>query len=449
MGQENVNNQEFTTDLIAHCLKKGANSAEVIMMQGTDMSIEVRNNAIENSDFSDSKLLGIRVLIGQQSATVSGSDFSAKGIEEMIERAVANAKIMPQDPYAQIAPPEQLFSDHKPIDGICDPDTPELTDLKEKALETEAAALTVQGITNSEGAGCSFGRYHVALATSNGFSGSYSKTITGLSCSVLGGEGVDMQRDYDYATTCLYQDLKSARDVGLEAANRTIKKLNPQKMRSGNFPVILDKRVGRSFLGYFASAISADSISRGVSFLGNKVGESVFADGIHIIDNPHLKSGLASVPFDSEGVINHPLDIVQGGILQHLLVHGASSRKMDITNNGRAHRSAGGVPYPGATNMYMNAGGLTPETLYSDIDYGFYVTETIGHGLNDVTGDYSIGAAGFLIEKGVITSPVSEVTIAGNLKDVFKSMTPANDLTFESRKNVPTLRVECFTIAGA
>lgn len=440
--------QEFTNDLVADCLKAGADSAEVIMMQGSDLSIEVRNGAIENSDFSESKVLGIRVLIGQQSATVSGSDFSAQGIQEMIQRVVANAKILPSDPYAAIAPADQLFKNYNPIEGICDPETPELEALKDQAMATESAALSVKGITNSEGAGCSFGRYSVALATSNGFSGSYNKTMSGLSCSVLGGEGVDMQRDYDYTTACLYATLKDPQAIGLEAANRTIKKLNPKQMRSGKFPVILDKRVGRSFLGYFSSAISADAISRGVSFLGNKVGESVFADGIQIIDNPHLKGGLASVPFDAEGVVNNPLDIVQNGVLQHLLSHGASSRKMEIANNGRAHRSAGGSPYPGATNMYMVAGTKTPKELYDDVDYGFYVTETIGHGLNDVTGDYSIGAAGFLIEKGEITIPVSEVTIAGNLKDVFKSMVPANDLTFDSRKNVPTIRVDSFTIAG-
>jgi PmbA protein len=228
------------------------------------------------------------------------------------------------------------------------------------------------------------------------------------------------------------------------AANRTIKKLNPVKMKSGAFPVIFDKRVGRSFLGYFAGAISADAISRGVSFLGNVIGEQIFAPNIHIIDNPHLVGGLSSSPFDGEGVYNPLLNVVQNGILTEILTHSISSRKMNIPNNGRAYNSN----TPSATNMYMQAGTHTPTELYADVDYGFYVTETIGHGLNEVTGDYSIGASGFLIEKGEMTIPISEVTIAGNLKDVFKNMIPANDLIFEFSKNIPTIRVDCLTIAG-
>jgi len=446
--QKTHQHEALVNELVEATLKFGADSVEVICVHGQDLSIEVRNGEIENSDFSEAKTIGIRALIGQQSATVSGSDFSAKGIQEMTERVVTNAKILPSDPYAEIAPSEQLFKNYQPIDGICDPSTPELNDLHNKALETEAAALSVQGITNSEGAGCSFGRYHVLLATSNGFSGQYEKTLSGLSCSVLAGEGVDMQRDYDYTTHCFYQHLKDPKQIGLEASERTIKKLNPKKMRSGNFPVILDRRVGRSFLGYFASAISADTVSRGVSFLGDKLEQSVFSKNIQIIDNPHLAYGLASMPFDAEGVYNPSLNIIENGVLKSYLSHGASSRKMNIANNGRASRSAGSAPYPSATNMYLQAGILSPQELYADVAYGLYVTETIGHGLNDVTGDYSIGAAGFLIENGIITTPVSEITIAGNLKDAFQTLVPANDLVFESRKNVPTLRVDSFTIAG-
>lgn len=436
--------EALINDLVEDSLRAGADSAEINCVQGTDLSIEVRNGEIENSGFSENKTLNIRVLIGKQVASVSGSDFSAKGLREMIDRAVSNAKIVPPDMYAAIPSSEQLFKNYNLIEEICDANTPELHDLKNQALEAEAAALSVAGITNSEGAGCSFGRYQVLLANSNGFSGGYHKTLAGLSCSVLAGEGTNMQRDYDYSTHCLYHKLKNPKEIGLQAANRTIKKLNPVQMKSGAFPIIFDKRIGRSFLSYFADSISADSISRGISFLGNQLGEQIFSSNIHIIDNPHLVGGLASVPFDGEGVYNPSLDVVQEGILKELLTHGVSSRKMNIPNNGRAANSS----YPSATNMYMKAGTVPPAALYADIDYGFYVTETIGNGLNDVTGDYSIGASGFLIEKGEITIPISGVTIAGNLKEVFKNMIPANDLIFDSRKNIPTIRVDSLMIAG-
>jgi PmbA protein len=445
MGHESNHHYEtLVSDLVQDSLKSGADSAEITYVQGTDLSIDVRNGEIENSGFSESKAINIRVLIGNQSAVVSGSDFSAKGLREMIERAVANAKIVPADSYAQIADAGQLFKDYAPIDGICDAQTPDITELTHQALEAEAAALSVTGITNSEGAGVSFGRHQIILANSNGFLGGYSKTLAGLSCSVLAGDGTNMQRDYDYSISCLYANLKDAKNIGLEAANRTLKKINPVQMKSGAFPIIFDKRVGRSFLSYFADSISADKIVRGLSFLGNKQGEHIFANTINIIDNPHMVGGLASMPFDGEGVRNPALDIVQGGVLKEVLTHGASSRKMNIANNGRAYSYS----YPSATNMYMTAGTLSPAALYGDIDYGFYVTETIGNGLNDVTGDYSIGAAGFLIEKGEITIPISGVTIAGNLKEVFKTMIPANDLIFDARKNIPTIRVDSLVIAG-
>jgi PmbA protein len=442
--QKNHDYENLVNDLVQKTLKAGADSAEVKCMYGTDLSIDVRNGKIENSDFSEGKTINIRVLINGQVASVSGSDFSTKGLAEMIDRAVSNAKIVPPDIYAGLPNPDELFKNYTPIEGIYDPDTPELNDLKQKALEAEETALSVAGITNSEGAGCSFGRYHNFLANSNGFSGSYSKTLAGLSCSVLAGDGTNMQRDYDYSTQCFYKNLKNPQEIGLLSAHRAIKKLNPIQMKSGAFPIIFDKRVGRSFLSYFADSICADSISRGISFLGNQIGEYVFSKDINIIDNPHMAGGLASVPFDGEGVYNPELNIVENGILKEILIHSASARKMNIANNGRAANSS----YPCATNMYMCAGTVSPHELYHDVDYGFYVTETIGHGLNEVTGDYSIGASGFLIEKGEITVPVNEVTIAGNLKEIFKSIIPANDLVFETTKNIPTIRVDSLVIAG-
>ena len=235
--------------------------------------------------------------------------------------------------------------------------------------------------------------------------------------------------------------------IGNTAATRTLKRLNPKRMKSGAAPIIFDPRAGRSLLGHFAGAISADRVARKTSFLGNVIGEKIFSDGIKIIDDPYLQHGLGSRPYDMEGVRSPKLDVVENGILNHFMVHGASSRQLDIENNGRASRSVSAAPYPASTNMYMDNGTMSPADLMSDITYGLYVMDTIGHGINEVTGDYSIGAAGFLIENGVITTPVSEITIAGNLKDMFLNMTAANDLEFKSRKNVPTIRIEGMTIA--
>lgn len=435
-------------DIVKNAQKSGATDTEVILIRGTDCTIEVRNGEIENSEYSDSTSIGIRVLIGKQSATVSGSNLAPSALAELVSRAVANAKFIPEDEYAQIASEDYL--EHSPDYGldIYDSHIPSLDILKENALLAEKAALDVEGVTNSEGAGCSFGRYAMGLVTSQGFSGLYHKTLFDVSCSVLSGEGTQMERDYDYCSATLFNGLISPDIIGRKAANRAVKRLNPIKMQAGKAPILFEPRVGRSFLGYFASAISADRILRGTSFLGNVLGHKVFADGISIIDDPRLKAGLASCPFDSEGVKNHRLEMIQNGILEAFLTHTASAKQLGLVNNGRAKRSVSGSPHPSATNMYIQNGVISLEDLMSDIGYGLYVTATIGHGINEITGDYSIGASGFLIEKGVLTVPVSEITIAGNLKEMFLNMTPANDLAFLSRKNVPTLRIDGMMIAS-
>lgn len=435
-------------DLINKAKDSGADHAEAVIIQSTDSGVEVRNGKVDNSDYSDSLGIGIRVLQGKQSATVSGSDLSPKGLKALLDRAIETAHFIPEDPYCAIAP-ENLLEKNPQYDlGCYDETDPSLDQLIDIAKTAEDVALTEEGITNSEGGNCSFGRYTVGLVTTNGFSGLYRKTLFGVSCCVLAGEGTAMERDYAYSTKTHFNMLEPAHIIGQKAAQRTLKRLHPQKMKSGNFPIIFEDRAGRSLLGHFASAISADRIARKTSFLGNKIGEKIFSSNIHIIDDPHMKSAIASCPFDMEGVVNPALNIVQDGTLNHLLVHGASARQLNIDNNGRAKRSISASPFPASTNMYMKAGTIPPEELYQDIDYGLFVTDTIGHGINEVTGDYSIGAAGFLIEKGKITSPVSEITIAGNLKEMFLNMTPANDLSFEARKNVPTLRIDGMTIAG-
>ena len=435
-------------DIVKNAQVSGATATEVILIQGTDCTIEVRNGKIENSQYSDATSIGIRVLIGKQSATVSGSNLAPDALAELVSRAVSNAKFIPEDEHAQIA--SEDFLEHSPDYGldIYDTHIPSLEILKENALLAEQSALGVEGVTNSEGAGCSFGRYAMGLVTSEGFSGLYRKTLFDVSCSVLSGEGTKMERDYEYCSSTMLHNLISPDIIGKNAANRAVKRLNPIKMQSGKAPIIFEPRIGRSFLGYFANAVSADRILRGTSFLGNVLGQKIFSSNICVIDDPRLKAGLASCPFDSEGVKNHRLDMVKDGILENFLTHTASAKQLGLVNNGRAKRSISSAPHPSATNMYIENGDISSHDLMSDIGYGLYVTATIGHGINEITGDYSIGASGFLIENGILTTPVSEITIAGNLKEMFLNMTPANDLAFLSRKNVPTLRIDGMMIAS-
>ena len=309
--------------------------------------------------------------------------------------------------------------------------------------------MAVKGVTNSEGGGASFSRAGVALATSSGFYGRYAGTSHSIGVAVLAGEGTGMERDYDHASARHAGDLRSAEDIGKTAGERTMARLNPRRVKSQSVPVVFDVRESAGIVGHFAGAISGAAIARGVSFLKDRMGEEVFAAGISIVDDPHRVRGLRSKPFDGEGVANQRRALIEKGRLTTWLLDCASARQLGLATTGHAARGTGGPPHPSATNLYMEAGTLSPEGLIADIKQGFYVTELMGMGVNGVTGDYSRGAAGFWIENGKIAFPVSEVTIAGNLKDMFRQLTPASDLVFRHGTNAPTLRIEGMTIAGA
>jgi PmbA protein len=266
---------------------------------------------------------------------------------------------------------------------------------------------------------------------------------------VIAGEGTAMERDYDYATSRFGKDLEAPDVVGKRAAERAVKRLNPRKAKTQAAPVIFDPRVAPSLLGHFAGAISGAAIARGVSFLKDRLNSEVFRSDIIIVDDPHRRRGLRSKPFDGEGVANGRKVIIENGRLTTWFLDSASARQLGLQTTGHAARGTGGPPSPSPTNLYMAAGAYSPKELMSDVREGFYVTELIGMGVNGVTGDYSRGAAGFWIEKGEIAYPVSEVTIAGNLKEMYLNLTPANDLVFRYGTDAPTLRVDGMTIAGA
>ena len=442
------NKEEILENLIQAARKAGADAADALLVEGVSAGVSYRLGKLEDVERAESRDLGLRVFVGARVAFVSSTDLSEDRLAELPERAVAMAKLAPEDKYAGLAPRELLARDFPSLD-LEDGSEPSTETLIERAKSVEGAAMAVKGITNSEGGGASYGRTGIALATSEGFRGSYAATSHGIGVAVLAGEGTGMERDYAQSNARHASDMETPDVVGKRAGERTIKRLNPRQAKSQRAPVIYDPRVSASLVGSFAGAISGASIARGVSFLKDKMGQAVFGPSINIIDDPHRVRGLRSKPFDGEGVANRKMALIENGVLTAWLLDTASARQLGLTTNGHAARGTGGPPSPSTTNLYMAPGKLSPEELMADIKDGFYVTETMGFGVNGVTGDYSQGAAGFWIENGKIAYPVSGVTIASNLKEMFLNLTPANDLEFRHGTNAPTIRVEGMTIAGS
>lgn len=442
-------NQQAILELLLKLARaSGADAADALIVGSVAASVSYRLGKLEDVERSESSDLGLRVFVGQRVAFVSSTDFSKRGLAELPERAVAMARLAPEDRFACLAAPNLLAKSIPDLD-IEDSSEPSADVLVERARSVEEAAMAVPGITNSEGGGASFGRSAIALATTNGFFGRYAATSHSVGVAVLAGEGTAMERDHDSASARHGGDLESAEVVGRRAGERTVARLNPRKMKSQSVPVVYDRRLSSGLIGHFAGAISGAAIARGVSFLKDRMNDQVFASGINIVDDPHRARGLRSKPFDGEGVANRRTALIEDGLLKTWLLDCASARQLGLTTTGHAARGTGGPPSPSATNLYMEAGTLSADELIADIREGFYITDLIGQGVNPVTGDYSRGAGGFWIENGKRTYPVSGVTIAGNLKDMYRALTPANDLEFRYGVNAPTCRVEGMTVAGS
>ena len=428
--------------------RAGAEAADVIVTGGESVEIAVREGALEHLERADGASLGLRVLIGRRQAVVSLGDPARADLMEAAERAVAMAKAAPEDPWIGLADPDMLARDWPDLD-LADAFDIDEERLQEMALACEAAALAVKGVTKSAGAGASAGRSLVVLAASNGFLGSYVRTSYGVSAAVIAGEGTQMQRDWEYDSRLHLADLKAPEEIGRIAGERAVRRLNPRKPKSlAGAPVIFEARVAGSLAGHLAAAVNGRSMARGASFLKDRMGEAVMAEGVDVIDDPHMPRGLASKPFDAEGLEPQRLKVVDNGVLKHWILDLASARQLNLASNGHASRGTGGPPAPSSTNLHIAAGRRTPEELVRSVSTGLLVTELIGMGVNTVTGDYSRGASGFWIENGEITHPVSEVTIAGSLADMFRRLTPADDLEFRSSHSAPTCLVEGMTIAG-
>ncbi len=444
-GQDVLNLLE---DLIAKAKRAGADAADAVAIAGTSLSHTRRLGKTEKLERSETQDLGLRVFIGKQQAMVSSSDREPVILDELVERAVAMARAIPEDPFCGLADPDQVAHEWPELD-IFDASEPTAETLIEHARAAEEAALAVEGITNSEGADAGWGRSRAALVASNGFAGSYAGSSWGVSVSVIAGTDTGMERDYDFASAVYGSDLRRAEEVGREAAQRAVRRLGARKMPTGKVPVVFDPRVARTFLSHLLGAISGPSIARGTSFLKDKLGERIFPEAITLTEDPHRRRGSRSRPFDGEGIANRRRALIDKGVLTTWLLDLRSARQLKMATTGHAARGTSSPPTPAATNVWIEAGAQTPQELYADIKSGLYVTELMGMGVNGVTGDYSRGASGFWIENGAIAFPVSEMTVAGNLKDMFARMVAANDLEFRTGADAPTLRIDDLTVAGA
>ncbi len=441
---ENLN---IITSLIENAKKKGATAADAICFISTSTSVATRLNKLENVERSESRGFGLRVLIGKKQAIVSSTDTGPETLEELATRAVNMAQLAPEDKYIGLAEESMLSKTVMELD-LFDGLEPSTDELLARALKAEAVALSGKGITNSEGADASYGQNNIAIATSNGFAAEYKTSMSSISVSVLAGEGANMERDYDFSSTRFASDLESAEKIGVTAAEKALKRLNPRRVKTCSVPVIFDPRVAKSLIGAVSSAVNGASVARGSTFLKDSMGKSIFQNGINIINDPHIKRGLGSKPYDAEGVANRKMSLVEDGVLQNWLLDIRSANQLGLITNGCASRGLASPPSPSCSNLYMENGVESPESLIKNIKSGFYVTETFGMGVNLITGDYSQGASGFWIENGEILYPVNELTIAGSLSEMFLSLTPANDLEFRYSTNSPTLLIEKMTVAG-
>lgn len=440
--------QHRAAALVERARKAGADAADAIYIGDSAEGLQVRLGKLEDVERSESEHIGLRVFVGQRSASIGSTDLGEAALDELAERAVAMARAAPEDQYAGLAPEERLAKGPFPALDLEDATEPGPAELRSLCEAAEDAARAVAGVTNSEGAGASANRGQVALATSHGFVGGYGGTSRSISASVIAGEGSGMQRDYAWRSARYGADLPGPEEIGALAGERAVKRLDPGRVKSGPMPVVFDPRVGGSLIQHLAGGISGNAIARRASFLLGREDDELFDSAIVIVDDPHRSRGLRSKPFDGEGLPTARRNLVESGRITGWLMDSASARQLGLAPTGHAARGASGPPGVSTTNLHLEPGSMTPAELMADIADGVYVTELIGHGVNGVTGDYSRGASGFRIVRGELAGPVAEFTVAGNLVDMFRALTPANDMEWHRVVNVPTIRVDGMTIAG-
>ena len=433
------------TALVEAAKRAGADAADAVAVRGRSNGVSVRLGKVESTESSESEDVSLRVFVGRRVASVSAT--AASNSQALAERAVAMAKVSPEDPYQGLADAALLVKTPRDLD-LFDATEVSTEQLKNDALAAEEVALAVKGVTNSGGSGASAGLGGLVLATSHGFVGQYVASRFSRSASVIAGEGTGMERDYDYSSRQHFSDLDTPEAIGRKAGERAVRRLGARKAATGSVSVVFDPRVARGIAGHLAGAINGASVARKTSFLRDMMGKQVAAAAITASDEPLRVRGQSSRPFDGEGVEGEKLLMVENGILNHWFLSTSAARELGLITNGRGSRNGSSVS-PSSTNFAIEPGDRTPEDLIGSLKSGFYVTEVFGQGVNMITGEYSRGASGFWIENGQLAYPVSEVTIASNLKTMFLNMVPASDLDRDFGTAAPTLLIEGMTLAGS
>lgn len=440
--------ENLLNDVVAAALKAGADAAEAVGANRQSLSITVRLGELEEVEREESRDLGLRVFIGQQQATVSGSDISSEARARLVERAVAMARLAPEDPYASLADPDRLARGSLPQLDLYDPAEPDPEALEDQARACEDAARAVPGVTNSQGASSSYSSSQWRLATSGGFSGLHRASGFSLSAATIAGEGSEMERGGDYRSVRWQADLPAPEEIGVEAGKRAVQRLGARKIASTTAPVIFENRLASSLIGPLISAISGASVARGVSFLKDRLGQQIFAHGVNLIDDPHVRRGLGSSPFDDEGVANGRTALIDDGVLTTWLLNTATAKQLGLATTGHAARGLAGPPGVSTTNLTLQPGTRDLAGLMADAKAGVLVTSMFGPSINANTGDWSVGCSGFWFENGEIAWPVTEITVAGNLIDIYGRLVPGSDLEIRSSANAPSILVDALAIAG-
>ena len=436
-----VKDQEYLKSKASYCLdlakKLGATDASVTVGNSISESVSFRNRVLDESNRSDSLAISIETYIGKKRSSISSSNLLDENLKTLISKCFETTKITPEDEFNSLPDKDLLAGEIKNL-NLYDESHLENDKKIDYLRELEEAASIDKKIVNTE-SGFTENKSNFILANSDGFCNGYRSSSFSASCVTVAKDENSMERDYEFTSKCHLNDIIDPKNLGKIAAEQTIKKLSPKKIGSDKISIIFDKRIAKGLLSSFASAISSSAIARGTSFLKDKIDQQIFSSSINIFDKPDLVKGMGSQCFDSEGVKSEALKLVERGFLKGYLVDTYNGKKLNLRSNGRSG---------GSTNLYFENGQISFEELLKIHSRSLYITETIGHGTNLVTGDYSVGANGFLVENGELKYPVSEITIAGNFNDMFKSITLANDLDFKYSVNSPTMMIEGMTVAG-
>jgi len=431
--------------------KAGADAADALVIEGTALSIDVREGRLEHAERAEGLDIGLRVLVGRRQACVSSSDASPATLAVMAERAVAMAREAPEDPTTGLADPGQLGA-RRDAEGLelADPAAePDPAALEEDARRAEAAARAVPGISQIDQAGASYSHRTIHFAASNGFAGEYARTSRNTACVAITGEGTGMERDWSSESRIFQADLPSPESIGTEAGERAAARNGSRKPPSGAFPVLYDERVAASLIGHLTSAINGTAIVRGASWLRDALGKPVLPKGFDLVEDPLRRRIAGTRPFDAEGLATARRLWVEDGVLTGWVLDLATARKLGLQSTANAARGPSAPPSPSLSNLALRQGAASREDLLRDMGTGLWITSLIGSTINPTTGDYSRGASGFWVENGQIAYPVNECTIAGNLRDMLMRLTAANDARPHLSTQVPSLLVEGLTIAGA